>query len=128
MPARELHGRPCARAGANQPVDPDAVDIVFVINDHGRLTGSVPLSRLLEASPNARLQDIESIGCRTLNIDADFEEIARLITDFDLLAAPVIDDHSRITGVITADDVLELMMPERWRRQFRPPPEPPSDA
>ena len=42
------------------------------------------------------------------------------MTDFDLLAAPVVDAEGNIVGVITADDVLEVLMPEPWRRRFRP--------
>ncbi len=42
------------------------------------------------------------------------------MADFDLLAAPVVDAEGQMIGVITADDVLEILMPERWRRRFRP--------
>jgi Mg/Co/Ni transporter MgtE len=42
------------------------------------------------------------------------------VTDFDLLAAPVVDADGRMVGVITADDVLEILLPEPWRRRSRP--------
>jgi Mg/Co/Ni transporter MgtE len=50
--------------------------------------------------------------------DADLEEVARLMTDFDLTVVPVVDDEQRLLGVITVDDVLELVLPKGWRRQF----------
>ena len=50
--------------------------------------------------------------------DADLEEVARLMTDYDLTVVPVVDDEERLVGVITVDDVLELVLPRGWRRRF----------
>ncbi len=50
--------------------------------------------------------------------DADIEEVARLMTDFDLTVVPVVDDEDRLVGVVTVDDVLELVVPKGWRRRF----------
>jgi Mg/Co/Ni transporter MgtE len=51
-------------------------------------------------------------------VDADLEEIARLMTDFDLTVAPFVDAEERLVGVITVDDVLELVLPKAWQRRF----------
>jgi Mg/Co/Ni transporter MgtE len=51
--------------------------------------------------------------------DADLEEVARLMTDYDLTVVPVVDDEQQLLGVITVDDVLELVLPRGWRRNFR---------
>jgi Mg/Co/Ni transporter MgtE len=99
-------------------LDPESVAVVFVCSDQGRLVGSVALKRLLEAPAKAPLRDVEQFA-RHLRADATFEEIARLITDFDLPAAAVVDERARLIGAITTDDVLELMMPDRWRRRPR---------
>ena len=50
--------------------------------------------------------------------EADFEEVARLMADYNLTAAPVVDSEQRMIGVITVDDVLEVMLPKGWRRRF----------
>ncbi len=44
-------------------------------------------------------------------------EVARLMTDYNLIAMPVVDDAGTPVGVITVDDVLELLVPEEWRRR-----------
>ena len=50
--------------------------------------------------------------------DADIEEVARLMTDYDLTVVPVTDAEDRPIGVVTVDDVLELTLPRGWRRRF----------
>lgn len=100
--------------------DPELVAVVFVADRHRRLCGSVALKRLLEGPSDAPLTDVMRRAPETLRPDASFEEVARLVADFDLLAAPVVDSEGQMVGVITADDVLEVLMPEPWRRRFRP--------
>jgi Mg/Co/Ni transporter MgtE len=51
--------------------------------------------------------------------DADLPEVANLMTDFNLVALPVVDENDRMVGVITVDDVLELMLPTGWRWRHR---------
>ena len=51
-------------------------------------------------------------------IDLAFEEIARRIADYNLTALPVIDDSGQMIGVVTVDDVLEVLLPKGWRRRF----------
>ena len=55
---------------------------------------------------------------RRVRPDADLEEVARLMTDYDLMVVPVTDADERLLGVITVDDVLELVVPRGWRRRF----------
>ena len=57
-------------------------------------------------------------GDPVLRPDAGFEEVARLMADFNLTAAAVVDDAQQMIGVITVDDVLEVMLPKGWRRRF----------
>ena len=56
---------------------------------------------------------------RAVRVEADLEEVARLMTDFDLTVVPVVDEDQRLLGVITVDDVLEIVLPRGWRRNFR---------
>jgi Mg/Co/Ni transporter MgtE len=53
-----------------------------------------------------------------VRLDAELEEVARMMTDFDLTVVGVIDQEQRLQGVVTVDDVLELVLPRGWRRSF----------
>ena len=49
--------------------------------------------------------------------EAELPEVARLMTDYNLIAIPVLDGDGRPVGIIAVDDVLELLLPEEWRRR-----------
>jgi MgtE-like protein/CBS domain protein len=95
----------------------DTLAWIYVMNEHKRLTGAIPLVDVLRADPDLRVGEIAGIPQR-VRIEADLEEVARLMTDYDLTVAPVTDEQDRLVGVITVDDVLELVLPRGWRRRF----------
>ena len=95
----------------------DALAWVFVMNQSKRLKGAIHLVDLLRADPSLPLGEIAQPAQR-LRADADLEETARLMTDYDLTVVPVVDDEERMIGVITVDDVLEVVLPKGWRRNF----------
>jgi len=95
----------------------DALAWVYVMNAHKRLTGAVALADLLRADPELRIGEIAGIP-QHVRPDADLEEVSRLMTDYDLTVVPVVDEEERLIGVITVDDVLELVLPKGWRRRF----------
>jgi CBS domain-containing protein len=98
-------------------ISAEALAWVYVMNAHKRLNGAIALVDLLRADPQLRLGELAEPP-RRVRPDADLEEVARLMTDFDLTVVPVVDDQERLLGVITVDDVLELVLPRGWRRQF----------
>jgi Mg/Co/Ni transporter MgtE len=79
--------------------------------------GAIALADLVRAEPDDVLGEIGAIP-RTVVPDADVEEIARLMTDYDLTVVGVVDGEQRLQGVVTVDDVLELVLPRGWRRYF----------
>jgi Mg/Co/Ni transporter MgtE len=95
----------------------EALTWVYVMNAHKRLSGAVALVDLLRADPAVRLGEL-AVPPRRVRPDAELEEVARLMTDFDLTVVPVVDEQERLLGVVTVDDVLELVLPRGWRRQF----------
>jgi Mg/Co/Ni transporter MgtE len=97
---------------------PEGLAVVFTMDTHRRLEGAIALVDLLRAAPGDRLEEIAGPDPAKLRADAEFEEVARLMADFNLLAAPVVDDEGRMIGVVTVDDVLEVMLPAGWRRRF----------
>jgi CBS domain-containing protein len=98
---------------------PDEVlGTVWVMDAKHRFVGAVPLAALIRADPEAGVVtlDVQDLPC--LRPDADFEEIARLMADYNLTAAGVVDGEGRMIGVVTVDDVLEVLLPKGWRRHF----------
>jgi Mg/Co/Ni transporter MgtE len=99
-------------------IAPELLTAVFVSAPDGTLQGSIPVTALLRAEPGQRLEGLVKHESPCLRTDASFEELARLMADYNLTAIPVIDEHERMVGVITVDDVLEAMLPRGWRRRF----------
>ncbi|HZV72125.1 MAG TPA: CBS domain-containing protein [Conexibacter sp.] len=99
-------------------VPAELLTMVFVMDSHRELEGSVPLASLVRADPEESLFALAGPGRPVLRADADFEEVARLMADFNLTAAAVVDEQGQMIGVITVDDVLEVMLPKGWRRRF----------
>ena len=97
---------------------PDSITWIYVMNQHRRLKGAIQVVDLVRAEPDAAVGDIAR-PARHVRPDADLEEVARLMTDYDLTVVPVVDDEQQLLGVITVDDVLELVLPRGWRRSFR---------
>jgi CBS domain-containing protein len=99
-------------------ISPDLLTAVFVTEADGSLEGSVALAALLRAEPGKRLSALVKHELPSLRADAPFEEVARLMADYNLTCAPVVDEHERMIGIVTVDDVLEAMLPRGWRRRF----------
>jgi CBS domain-containing protein len=97
---------------------PEALGVVFASGPEGTLVGSTTVVRLLQAPPHATLGDVVREDTAHVHPDWDIHAIVRRMSDFNLTVAPVLDEDHRMIGVITVDDVLELMMPTGWRREY----------
>ncbi len=97
---------------------PGTLTSVFLVDGDGRLQGSVFVVSLLRASGETPLQEISEHEPVSVATDADPTEVARIMTDYNLVMLPVLDEDERMVGVITVDDVLELTLPAGWRRRF----------
>lgn len=85
---------------------------LYVVDEDRRLLGYVRLRSLVLAHPAANLGDIMSTDVISVAVDADQEEVADLVDKFDLIAIPVVDAKHRLMGVVTFDDVLQVMEEE----------------
>jgi CBS domain-containing protein len=97
---------------ANTPSD--ALAWIFTINTHRRYRGAVSLPDLVRAAPDTPITDLVK-HTRRVMADADLDDIVRAMTDYDLTIVPVVDDDERPIGIITVDDVLELIAPPPGR-------------
>jgi len=92
----------------------DALGWIFAINTHRRYRGAVSLPDLIRAEPDTPITDLITHS-RRVAAEADLDEIVRAMTDYDLTIVPVVDDDERPIGIITVDDVLELIAPPPGR-------------
>ena len=96
---------------------PESLEMIFVMNTARRVHGGIALADLVRVDPDDILGEVAPLP-RTVRADAELEEVARLMTDYDLTIVGVVDDEQRLQGVVTVDDVLELVLPRGWRRRF----------
>jgi magnesium transporter len=103
-----------AVAGLRQTDEDDLEEIhfVFVVDEKGRLTGRLPLVRLLLTRPVALVKDVMETEPLYVETGLDQEEVAAFFRIHDLISVPVVDHNRKLVGVITADDVLDVMEEE----------------
>jgi len=95
----------------------ETLQVVFRLDDSGRVAGSVPLVSLIRADPGDLLRSIARAVSAHVHADWDLHAVVRKMSDFNLTLVPVMDpEHHSILGVVTVDDVLELLLPSGWRR------------
>ena len=87
----------------------ESLNTVFLVTDEWRLVGTVPITKLLLTDPNTPLDDLKTDRLISCDAGADEKEVAELFDKYNLLTLPVVDEQGRLTGVITADDVISLL-------------------
>ena len=81
----------------------------------GRFLCVVHFQRMLRYPPHERLGALVDQGLEPLRVDASLAEVARALASYNLVCLPVVDDHHRLVGVVTIDDVLDHLLPDDWR-------------
>jgi CBS domain-containing protein len=95
----------------------EQVHTVLVLDQDGKLAGGMPVATLVRADPHEALAGLVDETGPAVSAEADVPEIARVMTDFNLMSLPVLDAEGRPIGVLAVDDILELLLPEEWRRR-----------
>lgn len=90
----------------------EMVFYLYVVEARGRLQGVLSLRRLLSVPPDTRLRDIMSADVITVRAETDQEEVARSVSRYDLLAVPVVDADHVMIGIVTVDDVVDVLREE----------------
>jgi len=95
-------------------IAPDAETIyyVYVTDDHDRLVGVLSLRELIISSPTKTVDTIMNKNVISVNIHDDQEGVAKIVSKYDLLAVPVLDDNDVIQGIITVDDIIDVIQEE----------------
>jgi len=87
----------------------ESVSTIYIIGEREKLLGQVPLSKIVLATPETPLMLLSTGHMSTIHPGADEKEVAELFDKYNLLTLPVIDDEGVLTGVITADDVINML-------------------
>lgn len=102
-----------------QAPDRETIYYVFVVDESRHLHGVITLRELILARPGSVLADIMQRDVVAAHVEDDQEEVAKLIAKFDLLALPVLDEQSRLVGIVTHDDVLDIVQEEAIEDAYR---------
>jgi magnesium transporter len=95
-------------------IDPEVETLndLYVLDEGRRLIGVVSLRAVITATPDRRLDEIMLRDLVTTTPETDQEEVARLVSRYDLLALPVVDVVGRMLGIVTVDDVIDVLVQE----------------
>lgn len=96
----------------NMGLDSETINICYVLNAQRTLLGTVALRYLLLSQPEDKIGDIMHENVISLNTLMDQEEVARTFQKYDFTAMPVVDNENRLVGIITVDDVVDIMQEE----------------
>ncbi len=100
--------RAIARGGRRE-----AMNTIYALDANGLLTGVLSLRELLAAPEGARIHDVAWTDVQHVMGSADREEVARVTSEYDLVAVPVVDDRGRLLGAVTVDDVIDAIVEEQ---------------
>ena len=98
-------------------LQPEALTSVHAVDPDGALCGVARLVTLVQSDPADRVIEVCDTDPVRVGAEADIMDVAVLMTDYNLITIPVVDNARRLIGVITVDDVLEITLPEDWRRR-----------
>jgi magnesium transporter len=99
--------------------DVEMVFYLYVIDGRRHLVGVVSLRRLLLVPPETPLKRIMTTDLISARVDMDQEEVARQVASYNLLAIPVVDEENKLVGVITVDDVIDVIKDEATEDVYR---------
>ena len=100
--------RALARTGRRE-----AMYAIYATDKEGRLEGVLSLRELLAAAPGAKISDIAWTEVVSLGPHADREEVVRMTSNYDLVAVPIVSESGHVMGVITVDDVIDVMQEQQ---------------
>jgi magnesium transporter len=99
--------------------DVEMVFYLYVVDERRHLVGVTSLRRLLLVSPETPLKRIMATDLVSARVDMDQEEVARQVASYNLLAIPVVDEENKLVGVITVDDIIDVIKDEATEDIYR---------
>ena len=95
-----------------QAVDRETIYYIYVIDENRKLLGLVSLRDLMVAPSHKMIEEIMKTNIVSVKVNDDREVVANILNDYDFLAVPVVDDQERLVGIVTVDDVMDVIEEE----------------
>lgn len=92
--------------------DAETIYYIYVVDEAGHLKGVLSLRDLIVADPRTKVAEIMNPKVVYVRTDTDQEEVARLMADYDFTVLPVVDEEGKLAGIVTVDDVLDVLEAE----------------
>jgi magnesium transporter len=93
----------------------ETIYYLYVTNGDEKLVGVVSLSDMVLAPPDTLIDDLMHKDPILVQLDAPRDEVLESIGKYNLLAVPVVNEENQLQGIVTADDALEMILPEEWK-------------
>lgn len=93
-------------------LDKETINTCYVLDPQRKLLGTVTLRSILLADPDSLIGDIMNEHCISINTLADQEDVAKTFQKYDFSVMPVVDSENRLVGIITVDDVVDILQQE----------------
>ena len=117
-----LHENTIAKDAINALQDHESSEMVFylyVINDDNILVGVISLRDLVTTPQNTRLKDMMIRSLESVRPETDQEEVARIVTQYNYLAVPVVDKDGQLLGIVTVDEIVDVIREEATEDFFQ---------
>ncbi len=108
-----------AIAAIQEQQDVEMIFYLYVVDRDGHLVGVTSLRQLLLTKPDLKLGEIMQRSVIKARVDSDQTEVAELASRYDLLAIPVVDDQNRMVGIVTVDDIIDVVREEATDDLFK---------
>jgi CBS domain-containing protein/sporulation protein YlmC with PRC-barrel domain len=97
--------------------DIEMIYYLYVVDNREHLEGVLSLKDLILANPMARLDTVMKRNAKKIHVDADRKEAAEMVSKYNLMAIPVVDDQDTLQGIITVDDIVDFLLPTPLRKR-----------
>ncbi|OQY00899.1 MAG: magnesium transporter [Desulfobacteraceae bacterium 4572_130] len=105
----DMQAQQVIEALQNEYLDVEMPFYIYVINEYGKLVGVISLRQLVVVQSKMPLKEFMATDIISVNTYTDQENVAKLVSRYDYLAIPVVDDDNCIVGIVTVDDVIDII-------------------
>jgi magnesium transporter len=116
--SEDLTAQQCIEELRRMEPDAESIYYVFVVDGQQHLRGVLSLRDLIVAPPDRPIRDIMIRNVVAVRLDASAEEVAAVLSKYNLLAVPVVDDEDHLRGIVTVDDALDEVLPDSVKRKL----------
>ena len=102
----------------NQSPETELIYYIYVIDGEEHLLGVLSLRDLIMATPLTPLKKLMRTNPKKIKAEAKQKDVAELVSKYNLIAVPVVDEHNHLLGIITVDDILNILLPSSAIKRF----------